>query len=93
MEHKIMRRTRHGRSYLGTIVTASNYREILSAEGKDKIEFHKKHLKAYIQGKSTFYHGFTIPADITEKAKPIMHFVDQEYTAVERVKRIVDFEK
>ena len=75
-----IKRARKDREYLGTIVTHSNYRDLLSAEGKDKIDFHKKHLKAYIQGKDSFYHGSTIPADITEKPRPILHYVEQSWS-------------
>ncbi len=44
------------RRYLGITVTASNYREILEKEGRNGINFHTKHLRAYLKGKTTFTH-------------------------------------
>lgn len=51
-------KTKVERRYLGTTVTAQNYRDILNKEGRDGINFHTKHLKAYLQGKTTFRHKF-----------------------------------
>lgn len=44
------------RKYLGVTITATNYREILEKEGRDGINFHTKHLRAYLKGKKTFTH-------------------------------------
>lgn len=74
------KRKRYNRRYLGTIVTHSNYREILDNEGADKVKFHKKHLAAYIKGKNYFFHGFTVPEDPSKQPRPIMHYVESEFT-------------
>jgi hypothetical protein len=50
--------SKESRQYLGTTITASNYREILDREGRDGINFHTKHLRAYLKGKKQFRHKF-----------------------------------
>lgn len=44
------------RAYLGITITAQNYREILAKEGRDGINQHTKHLKAYLKGKKWYRH-------------------------------------
>jgi hypothetical protein len=61
------------REYLGTLVTASNYREIKNRGGNDELKFHAKHLKAYLSGRKTFEHGYTISA--TGKRTPNVYEV------------------
>lgn len=52
------------RRYLGTTVTAKNYRELMKLaieDGKDprhEINYHTRHLEAYLKGKEVFKHGF-----------------------------------
>jgi hypothetical protein len=48
------------RKYLGVLVTADNYRALL-ADGD--INFHRKHLKAYIRGVDEFAHGWNYNED------------------------------
>lgn len=49
---------KYERSYLGTTITAANYRQILNEGGRSAINYHNKHLRAYLKGKKTFTHGF-----------------------------------
>lgn len=44
------------RQYLGITITAQNYKEILEKEGRDGINYHTKHLRAYLKGKTNFKH-------------------------------------
>jgi len=53
-----MEKQKYTRKYLGVTITAQNYKEILEKEGRDGINFHTKHLKAYLAGKQTFRHKF-----------------------------------
>ena len=53
-----MAKPKYERSYLGVTITSKNYREILEKEGRDGINFHSKHLRAYLQGKTSFRHKF-----------------------------------
>lgn len=69
---------KYTRSYGGVIVSSHNYQEVLKAEGKDKVDFHNKHLKAYIKGRRTFKHGKD------KFGEPIYHIVDQKYEIVEK---------
>lgn len=46
------------RKYLGVTITSKNYNQILKEEGRNGINFHAKHLKAYLQGKKIFPHGY-----------------------------------
>ena len=62
-------RIRYDRKYLGITVTASNYRELMElakADGKDprhEINYHTRHLEAYLKGNPTFKHGFRYDKD------------------------------
>lgn len=58
-----LKEPRYDRTYLGTTITAQNYKEILEKEGRDGINFHTKHLRAYLKGKKTFTHGFNRDED------------------------------
>lgn len=59
-----MQKKKYERKYLGITVTAQNYRELMDAAIKDKksprheINYHTRHLEAYLQGKTSFRHGF-----------------------------------
>ena len=53
-----VKKPKYEREYLGVTITAKNYREILEKEGREGINFHTKHLRAYIKGMVTFTHGF-----------------------------------
>lgn len=44
--------------YLGVTITADNYREILNKEGRYGINFHTKHLKAYLRGDTHFNYDY-----------------------------------
>jgi hypothetical protein len=48
---------KYTRQYLGITITSQNYREILDREGRDGINFHTKHLRAYLKGKKSFKSG------------------------------------
>lgn len=60
---------KESRRYLGTTITASNYREILEKEGRDGINFHTKHLRAYLKGKKTFRHKIMTEKVLVENEK------------------------
>jgi len=60
---------KESRRYLGVTITAENYREILEADGRDGINFHAKHLRAYLQGKTTFRHKFMREKSLVENEK------------------------
>lgn len=51
-------KSEYTRQYHGVTITQENYREILNKEGRNGINFHTKHLKAYLQGKKSFNHDF-----------------------------------
>ena len=53
-----MAKPTYERSYLGVTITAANYRHILEREERNGINFHTKHLRAYLKGKEVFTHGF-----------------------------------
>jgi hypothetical protein len=57
------------REYLGVTITSKNYREILEKEGRDGINFHTKHLRAYLKGKTTFRHKFLRETVIVQDEK------------------------
>lgn len=67
------------REFLGTLVTAKNYNEIMTKEGRDGINFHNKHLRAYKQGKTYFTHGIRVNED-GDKLGPMIHQVQQKLT-------------
>jgi hypothetical protein len=49
---------KYERKYLGVTITSQNYREILQKEGREGINFHNKHLKAYLKGWDSFQFGY-----------------------------------
>jgi len=67
-----MKRERYTREYGGVLVSSKNYQAILDSEGKDSVDFHNKHLKAYIKGKLIFKHGKN------EDGDPVFHRVEQK---------------
>lgn len=46
------------RNFNGVIITSENYRTILDEKGREGINFHNKHLKSYLQGKTYFGFGY-----------------------------------
>lgn len=63
------------REFLGTLVTAKNYRDILEKEGRDGLRFHAKHLKAYKRGDSHFAHGWHLNENgekVRQKFHPVL---------------------
>lgn len=73
-----MKKTKSSRKYLGTFIDSSNYKEILEKEGKFALNFHKKHLKAYIKGHDRFKHGKEVDKDGIKTNRPAWHTVQQE---------------
>jgi hypothetical protein len=61
------------RKFGGSVITKDNYREILNQGGRDLINFHNKHLKAYLNGKTFFYHGRDA------KGEKILRIVQQKF--------------
>lgn len=57
------------RKFNGILITSENYRQILNKEGRKGINFHTKHLKAYLRGDSHFYYGKDL------KGLPVLHKV------------------
>ncbi len=51
---------KYDRKYLGVTITGENYKEILLSAGRDSINFHSKHLNAYLKGRDTFTHGWVV---------------------------------
>lgn len=43
--------------YTGVTITKENYREVLEKEGRSGINFHAKHLAAYLKGYTQFAFG------------------------------------
>lgn len=72
----------YDRQFLGTIVNADNYAEILSKEGRHQINFHNKHLRAYKQGKAYFTHGIRVN-EKGERLGPAIHAVQAKLNLVE----------
>lgn len=67
------------RQYMGTTVTQANYREILEKEGREGINFHEKHLKAYLKGFKRFTFGW-IRDEKGQRLEPKWHIVKQKIT-------------
>ena len=67
------------REFLGTLITAENYNQILEKEGRHGINFHNKHFRAYKQGKVMFTHGMRI-TEKGEKMGPMYHELKQKLT-------------
>lgn len=57
----------------GVLVTSENYRQLLEEGGRDLINFHNKHLRAYLRDEQWFRHG------IEEDGQPKMHPVLKQY--------------
>lgn len=76
------------RQYLGITVTKDNYRELMGlaiADGKDprhEINYHTRHLEAYIKGKDVFRHGYRRDKD-GKILGPAFFKVEQKLTKVE----------
>ncbi len=69
MNRVYIRRMKAERKYLGVTITAENYREILEKEGRDGINFHTKHLRAYLKGSKTFRHKWMRKPEIVENER------------------------
>lgn len=70
------------RSFKGITITAENYREIMELGGRHELNYHARHLEAYLKGKEIFRHGFRRD----KKGKvigPAFHKVQQEFKAIE----------
>jgi len=68
---------KYTREYQGVTVTAKNYRSILEGPGgRDELRFHAKHLRAYLRGKDSFFHGWILN-EKGEKSRPSEHQVRQ----------------
>lgn len=52
------KKTKYERSYDGVTITQQNYKEILEKEGRDGVNFHTRHLEAYLKGQKFFTHGY-----------------------------------
>lgn len=69
------------RKYEGVIISDKNYKDYT----KEERNFHNKHLRAYLKGKSYFYQDFRKDPKTDEyiyfmnKRIPAMHEVQQEY--------------
>lgn len=75
------------RRYLGITVTRDNYRELMrlaELSGKPprhEINYHTRHLEAYLEGKNYFVHGFRYDKD-GDKIGPAIFKVEQELVQV-----------
>ena len=78
-KNKFKKVIKYDRKYLGVTITAENYRDILTKEGRDGINFHTKHLRAYLKGKAFFTHGFNIDKD-GNRTTPKVHRVRASLT-------------
>lgn len=83
----IMSKAKYDRQYLGITVTAQNYRELMDAAIKDgknpryEINYHNKHLKAYLKGRDTFTYGFRYDED-GNKVGPAIFKVQEKLTKI-----------
>lgn len=64
------------REFQGVIITKENYRAILNSEGRQSINYHNKHLKAYLNGHDRFSHGKYV--DGTTKWFPVLQKINLE---------------
>lgn len=80
--HSNRKIVKYDREFLGIIITPDNYAEILKRGGRDEINFHNKHLRAYKQGKVTFTHGVRVNEE-GEKLGPMFHQVQVKLNLVE----------
>ena len=76
-------KVKYNRVYLGTIVTGANFKEIVEKEGRDAINFHNKHLRAYIKGKSHFTHG-RLHNEKGEDIGPAIHAVKEKLEEIQK---------
>lgn len=74
-------KAQYTRNYLGVTITGDNYREILSKEGRKGINFHTRHLEAYLSGNEQFPFGRKWN-DFWMKWEPIFHKVKQKLTQI-----------
>jgi len=90
--NKNRKKPTHERRYLGITVTAENYRELMSLAIADKknprheINYHTRHLEAYLKGKETFRHGYRIRVNEdgeVETLGPAYFKVMQEWISIE----------
>ena len=62
--HSNRKIVKYDRKYLGVTVTAENYRELIALavaaklNPRHEINYHTRHLEAYLKGKTSFTHGF-----------------------------------
>lgn len=45
------------KKFNGVLVTSLNYKQLLEEGGRDLINYHNKHLKAYLKDENWFQHG------------------------------------
>jgi hypothetical protein len=67
---------RYSREYLGVTITRENYKDILKKEGRKGINFHAKHLRAYLKGWQSFSYGRQWNS-FWAKWEPVFHPVKQ----------------
>lgn len=65
------------KKFNGVLVTSKNYSELLKEGGRDLINYHNKHLKAYLRDEQFFKHGFG------EDGEPKFHPVLKQYVIEE----------
>lgn len=76
---------KYDRKYLGITITGANYREIMNAAIADnknprhEINYHTRHLEAYIKGQDKFRHGWRVNKD-GEVTGPAYFKIMQELT-------------
>lgn len=62
--NKNKKKVKYDRKYLGITVTKENYRELMQKAidagmpPRHEINYHTRHLKAYLKGKTEFRHGY-----------------------------------
>lgn len=86
--NKNRKKPTHTRQYLGITVTAENYRELMEAAKADgkpprhEINFHTRHLEAYLKGNEFFRHGNKYDKE-GKIVGPAFFKVKQELTPIE----------
>lgn len=61
------------KKFNGVLVTSLNYKQLLEEGGRNLINFHNKHLRAYLRDEQWFRHG------VDEEGQPKMHPVLKQY--------------
>ena len=61
------------KKFNGILVTSTNYRELMDKGGRDLINYHNKHLRAYLKDEQFFIHG------VGEDGHPKFHPVLKQY--------------